>query len=253
MERLDAFYSECLDYHLKDVQFGEFRIVSSDRRLHYEEGYGIIFPFLLLCSSNRYVISARPDMYELVSAFIQDVSDAEAIFTENGIKAIGSLYQSTLPDDISSRLRWSHSLTHYVDKEHFKPFTVAERRQLTYADQGLIDEMNKISEFMCPDECIQDGTAFGVVVDGKLVSRSTTIITPLSTAKYDLVWIGVETLPEYRHNGYAKAAVSGTTEIVLSRGQTPVYDHATWNIASEKTAKSLGYQFYGEILRLQHP
>jgi predicted GNAT family acetyltransferase len=253
VERLDDFYSECLGYPLKNVQSGEFRIVSSDRRLHYEEGYGIIFPFLLLCSNDRYLISVRPDMSELMSAFVQDISDAKAIFTENGIKVIGSLYQSILSEDIPSGLRWSQSLTHYIDKEHFKPFTVTECRQLTYADQELIDEMSKISEFICPDECIQNGTAFGVVVDGKLVSRSTTIITPNSTEKYNLVWIGVETLPEYRHNGYAKAVVSGITEIVLSRGQTPVYDHAIWNIASEKTAKSLGYQLYCETLRLQHP
>ena len=117
----------------------------------------------------------------------------------------------------------------------------------------FIEEMNKVSDFGCPIESIQDGTAFGVIVDGKIVSRSSTIPTPNATKKFGLVWLGVETLPEYRRRGYAKAVVSGTTETILSRGQIPVYDHATWNKASENTAKSLGYQFYGESLRWQYP
>ena len=252
MERLDAFYSDCLGYPLAKVKSGKVRIVPSEHRLCQEEGYGIIFPLLLLHSNCRYILSVRPDLLEIVSAIVWDVSDAEALFREDALPIIESWCRDIISDEDMKRLRWSHSLTHYVDKEHFHPFTVHGCKRLKLEDCNLIEEMSQSSDFGCPKESIQDGTAFGVIIDDKLVSRSSTIPTPNTTKKFGLVWLGVETLPEYRHREYAKAVVSGTTETILSRGQTPIYDHATWNKASENTSKTVGYQLYGEILRWQY-
>ncbi|HGJ66129.1 TPA: GNAT family N-acetyltransferase [bacterium] len=252
MERLDSFYSECLGTPVNKIKSGKIKIVSSERRLTREEGYGVIFPFLLLYSSNRCIISVRPDLIDLVSALIHDETDAKMLFNDAGGKIVESLCRSVIPKDFSSRLRSVYSLELFVDRDQFRQYNIPECRRLTKDDHELIDEMNEISDFTCPDECIKDGTAFGVFVDGKIVARSTTIHTPIATQKYNLVWIGVETLPEYRQKGYAKAVVSGTTDALLLRGQTPVYTHAVWNVASGRTAKALGYQLYGELLRWQY-
>lgn len=252
MERLDAFYSECLGYPLAKVKSGRIRVVPSEHRLCQGEGYGVIFPLLLLHSSCRYILSVRPDLLEIVSAVVRDASDAEALFREDALTIIESWCRDIIPDEDIKRLRWSHSLTHYVDKEHFRPFTVPGCKRLRSEDCNLIEEMSQRSDFGCPEENIQDGIAFGVIIDDKLISRSSAIPTPVATKKFGLVWLGVETLPEYRRRGYAKAVVSGTTDTILSREQTPVYDHATWNKASGNTAKALGYQLYGEILRWQY-
>lgn len=253
MKQLDDFYSECLGFAIRNIKSGKLRVIASERRLINEEGYGIIFPFWMLHSADRYIISVRPDLFDLASTFIRNESDAKTLF-DDGAEVIEIWLKSVLLKDDINKLRKSHSFELFVDREHFKPFNIPECRQLTTDDHALITEMDmdKGSNFGCSDECIRDGTAFGVIINGKIVSRSTTIITPSATNKYNLVWIGVETLPEYRKRGYAKAVVSGTTEILLSKGHVPVYSHADWNIASGNTARSLGYQFYGELLRWQY-
>lgn len=252
MEQLDAFYSECLGFPFKKAKSDKAQVVASERRLRNEEGYGAAFPFWMLYSEKRYIISVRPDLLDLVSALVRSESDAKALFNEDGGIIVESWCRSVLPKDGTKKLRRIYSLEYYVDREHFRPFNLPACRRLTLDDFRLIEEMSETSDFGCSDECIKDGTAYGVFADGKLVARSTTIRTPEATSKYNLVWMGVETLMEYRRRGYAKAVISGTTETLLSRGQTPVYDHAVWNVASENTAKSLGYQLYGETLRWQY-
>jgi len=252
VENLDAFYSETLNCMMASIKPGEVRIVLSERRLIREEGYGVIFPFFLLYSGCRSVISVRPDLVEPVSEIVHNISDALALFRNTEALSIVEFWcKDVISTETAGGPKWSHSFVYYADFEHFRPFTVPECRRLNPDDHDLIEEMNQISEFGCPEESIQDGTAFGVIIDGKLVACSSTIPTPNATGKYGLVWIGVETLPEYRRRGYAKAVVSGTTDTILSREQTPVYGHATWNKASENTAKALGYQLYGEVLRWQ--
>jgi len=252
MEQLDAFYSECLGFSAEKAKSGKTQVFASERRLKNEEGYGVTFPFWMLYSENRYIISIRPDLLDLVSALVRSESDARALFNEDGGIVVESWCRSVLPKDDAKKLRRIHSLEHYVDKEYFRPFNIPECRRLISDDYKLIEKMSEISDFSCPDECIEDGTAFGVFVDEKLVARSTTIPTPKVTGKYHLVWMGVETLAEYRRRGYAKAVVSGTTEALLSRELVPVYNHAVWNIASRNTANSLGYKLYGETLRWQY-
>jgi hypothetical protein len=252
VERLDAFYSDSLNCVMASIKSGEVRIVLSERRLIREEGYGVVFPFFLLHSGCRSVISVRPDLVEPVSEIVHDISDALALFKNTDALSIVEFWcKDVICTETAGGPKWSHNFVYYVDSEHFRPFTIPECRRLNPDDHDLIEEMNQISEFGCPEESIKDGTAFGVIVDGKLVARSSTTPTPNATAKYGLVWISVETLPEYRHRGYAKAVVSGTTETILSRGQIPVSVYATWNKASENTLKSLGYQLYGEVLRWQ--
>jgi GNAT superfamily N-acetyltransferase len=63
-----------------------------------------------------------------------------------------------------------------------------------------------------------------------------------ATADCDVMWqIGVDTLPEYRRRGAAKAAVAALTEILLSKGILPYYSTRFYNIASRRTALATGY------------
>jgi predicted GNAT family acetyltransferase len=63
-----------------------------------------------------------------------------------------------------------------------------------------------------------------------------------ASADCDVMWqIGVDTLPEYRNRGIAKTTVSALSENLLSRGILPYYSTRAVNIASQRTALSLGY------------
>jgi GNAT superfamily N-acetyltransferase len=64
-----------------------------------------------------------------------------------------------------------------------------------------------------------------------------------ATADCDPMWqAGVDTLPGYRRRGIAKATVSALTELVLSKNILPYYSARLSNIASRRTAVSLGYR-----------
>ncbi len=64
-----------------------------------------------------------------------------------------------------------------------------------------------------------------------------------AAADCDVMWqIGVDTLPDYRNCGIAKATVSAVTEALFEKDILPYYSTAVSNIASIKTALSLGYR-----------
>jgi len=63
-----------------------------------------------------------------------------------------------------------------------------------------------------------------------------------AAADSDVMWqIGVDTLPEYQNHGIAKAMVSILTENLFEKGILPYYSTRVVNIASQRTALSLGY------------
>ncbi len=250
--RLDNFHTETMGYPLAEAKPGEIRVVRSERRLRKEEGYGVVFAFWMLLSYDRCVISVRPDLKEPIEEVVNDAAGAKELFTEKYRKLIHEVCRTMMPDDIAERLRPSQSYGFYIDEEHFLPFTVPGCRRLTEDDRELIQEMTGSSEYGCPEESLVDGTAFGVVTDGKLVSLASVVPTPEATSKYHLSWPGVETLPDYRRRGYAKSVVSGVTETLLPRDITPVYSCSVTNIASANTARSVGYQLYGERLQWRY-
>ena len=64
-----------------------------------------------------------------------------------------------------------------------------------------------------------------------------------AAADCDVMWqIGVDTLPEYRNRGIAKTVVSTLTENLFEKGILPYYSTRIVNIASQRTALSLGYR-----------
>lgn len=56
---------------------------------------------------------------------------------------------------------------------------------------------------------------------------------------------GVETLPEFRGNGYAKDVVSEWARLVRSNGATPLYSTSWENKASQAVAQKLRLKCYG--------
>lgn len=60
------------------------------------------------------------------------------------------------------------------------------------------------------------------------------------------------TLEANRGQGFGKTAVSATTEAILAQGKVPIYMTSDGNIASIRTARSVGYVDYGWQLRLSY-
>jgi len=241
-----------MGYPLAQVKPRRICVVASERRLQKEEGYGVVFAFWLLLTYDRCVISVRPDLKESIEEIVIDASDAREFFTEEYKTRIDETCRSIVPKEIAERLWLSQSFNFYVDKAHFRPSNVPGSRRVSEDDGDLIREMTGSSKYGCPEESLKDGTVFGVIADGKLVSLASVVPTPDATGKYGLAWPGVETLPDYRRRGYAKGVVSGVTGTLLSRDIITVYSCSVTNIASANTARSVGYQLYGEKLQWRY-
>jgi predicted GNAT family acetyltransferase len=56
---------------------------------------------------------------------------------------------------------------------------------------------------------------------------------------------GVETLPEFRGNGYAAEVVAGWARLVRKSGAIPLYSTSWENKASQAVARKLGLKCYG--------
>jgi len=66
--------------------------------------------------------------------------------------------------------------------------------------------------------------------------------------KSDHVWeIAVTTVERYRRRGLAQRVVSAATSHILEAGRTPLYVHEEENLASGRTARSLGYRSFGKV------
>jgi hypothetical protein len=63
-----------------------------------------------------------------------------------------------------------------------------------------------------------------------------------------VVSVEVETMPEFRRKGMAKAVLAYATEKILNSGRIPLYGTSPENFGSLATARSIGYQKYGKIL-----
>ena len=100
-----------------------------------------------------------------------------------------------------------------------------------------------------PEHCIPDGVAFGVSVDEKIVSVSVAHRTALM--ENVIADLGIETAELYRKRGYARAAVHAVANHFISKGGEAWYECSPGNIASQATARSVGFVELAESLSLR--
>lgn len=82
-------------------------------------------------------------------------------------------------------------------------------------------------------------------VDGKPVSFC------YSGAETEMLWdISIDTLPDYRRNGYARETVSFMINYMAGTGKSPVYGCTDSNRASLELAKSLGFEPIDKVFLL---
>jgi RimJ/RimL family protein N-acetyltransferase len=107
-------------------------------------------------------------------------------------------------------------------------------RILSTEDADLIEvfEAGSASYFLDP-RC---APAVGVVVDDRLVS-----IAHSSRQTPAACELGINTLPEARRQGHARAATILWTALVQRQGLVPIYSTFAWNSASLQLARSVGY------------
>lgn len=107
-------------------------------------------------------------------------------------------------------------------------------RLLTESDAALLEafEAESASYYLDPTR----GPCFGVIVDGRLAT-----VAHSSRRTAQACELGINTLPDARRQGCAKAATLAWTQAVRDEGLEPIYSALTWNDASRALATSCGY------------
>jgi len=99
-----------------------------------------------------------------------------------------------------------------------------------------------------PDVCTPEGIAYGVVVDGKVVSVAFSRDT--GAMRDEVAVVSVHTSPAWGGRGYGTATVSRVIEHVVSSGGEAVYRCRADNEPSLAIARSVGCIPYGKYIML---
>jgi GNAT superfamily N-acetyltransferase len=99
-----------------------------------------------------------------------------------------------------------------------------------------------------PVHCFPDGIVYGVVEDGQVVSYAHAHRSGILEDR--VADLGVETAEAYRRRGFAKTVVSAVTAYMTRTGGEGLYHCSASNLASVATARSVGYELYGNTFIL---
>jgi predicted GNAT family acetyltransferase len=95
---------------------------------------------------------------------------------------------------------------------------------------------------------VSNNYSHGIIVDEKLVS--VTDAPDMPYMKEYVQEIGINTLKEYRGKGYARAVCLSCIKELLSRNICPIWSTGIDNIASDKLARSVGFERLADILTI---
>lgn len=107
-----------------------------------------------------------------------------------------------------------------------------------------------------PDSWLEDyfermvtkGYAFGIFIGDELVSASDTPDMPYM--KDSAVEIGMNTLPSYQKQGYAKIVLGATLKFIIDNHKVPIVSCTSSNIASQHLIRSIGFLKLADVFTL---
>jgi GNAT superfamily N-acetyltransferase len=96
-----------------------------------------------------------------------------------------------------------------------------------------------------PELC-HNGDAWSIMPGELEVSRAISVRQNERCAE-----VYVETLPAYRRKGYARQVVAAWVRDIMDRGRVAFYSYKTRNIASAALARSLGVEWYADVIAFE--
>ncbi len=130
----------------------------------------------------------------------------------------------------------------YRGPAYWIPDSVQPSPQATLFTDAHLDLLPEEFAWLAePDSYRSIGPVAAVIVDGQVVSLCFCSRVPGRATE-----AGLETLPAFRGQGYAVAAVATWAAAVHARGWHPLYSTEWTNLASQRVAQKLGAIHYGE-------
>ena len=244
---LDRYFSLYLGSDRRTVAPGTVRLVSSPMREIEDTFWEYVRLVLAGTAFRRGVVSVHIDLLEEAGQILPPDADPSIIFdpifqqqmvtaTRNKLSYLGDIQPFTgfvfhcTPKTL--RFYPNYEVTQITPEERHKPMLLAgDERMLKYMWDNIAWSVDR-------------GTAYGIQRHGYYVSFAAEYRVPYMQKEVGEVLI--LTGEEYRGRGYGKSCVSAVTKAVHDTGRVPLYRVDEHNIASVRTAKSLGYRIYSE-------
>lgn len=222
IELLDRYYASQLGCTPEQFNSGEVIIIPNENTAAIRFAKGSSLLIYAMSKDRGTIITARPGIAEEVSRCIRDAQPDQTLTDE---------FCDTIEHCLRTKLRasyWFRGYRLYCEPESFRDCSFGEVRDISDEDETAWQMQDTWG-----------GPVFGQIVEGKPVTWCA--VKVLS----DIVWdLSIETLPEYRGQGYAKSTVSVAVKHCFSCGRLVGWGCDRDNTASLKTALAVGFKHY---------
>jgi len=236
-----------LDVDLSTCGVGDVAIVESPRRLRREQSYSFIHAlWWFWLADGRSVASVPPSVGEAIGEVLRGACSAEQLADTTLVTRLRSPVDvALLAAGLPATDRAQRALWFACDAVHLRQHPCESCRRIT--DESMLPAEG----LRLPGHCFPDGLVYGVAANGRVASVAYAHRSGLMEDQ--VADLGVETAPEYRRRGYARAAVAAVVEHITRTGGEAVYHCAPDNLPSIATAHSVGFVPYGSSLALHAP
>jgi ribosomal protein S18 acetylase RimI-like enzyme len=244
---VDQYIGILLDVDLSRLTPGRVLAVESQRRIRREQSYGFIHAlWWVWLADGRSAASVPPGAGHAVAGLVEHVRAAEGLFDPALIERLKHPVNEALKSaGLGQTDRVLSDVCFACNGRFLRRHAHGDCRRLT-------DESIPPAEGLkLPTHCFPDGVAYGVVVEGRVVSLAHAHRPGVMEDR--VADIGVATAPAYRRRGYAQTAVCAVVEHTTRSGGEARYGCRPDNHASVATARSVGCVPYGTSVVLSAP
>ncbi len=242
-KRVADFYSRPAGFPLVDIAPGDTIVCGSDAR-YPGVGGSVLY---LCCVDGRCLISTQHELVSEMQRFADTMTPSQLMTSETREKLAEICYRC-LDEDIECYTYSGVKL--YCDRSAYLPIADDNVRKITRVNAG--EAMTWLLDEGIPtdvDYLLGDDAAFAYYVDDRPVAFAGTHPVGDMSARIGNVMVG--THRDHRARGYGKAVVSATTGRLLDQGRVAVYGTSEDNVASQKTALSVGYQVFSHVFEVR--
>jgi GNAT superfamily N-acetyltransferase len=242
--KVEAYYSGRAGYPLGGVLPGEVRVFTSESP-HRRAMRSVLVLYVL---SDRALVSTQHELVKPVEGLVSVVATAGELADESIHQQLFRLCAERLGRD--ARLVPYSGVKLYCDEEEYVRIVDEHVRRVTRGDVDIVmAALRVVGAPDDPDYFLKDDAAFAYWVDDTPVSFAGTHPVGEFSDRIGNVMVG--TLDGHRRRGYGKAVVSATTGELLRQGRVAVWGTETTNVASIRTARSVGYQPFATVFEVR--
>ncbi len=212
--------------------------IYSAERNNTQYGYGQPFDLYIFCYGEKIIVSYGDKAADKIDYLKQNITASA-----DEIKGLAkSCYGKVVNHNIKYVFHGSME-----DGEPAKILTCADYKK--YEDffkccNPNCTNIDWLGEYF--EEMNQENMCVGVFVDGKLVCCTDAPGMPYMSDKVQE--IGINTLMEYRGNGYAAAACAKCIKEIMKNGKVPQWSTDINNIASKRLAERIGFVKLADVI-----